>query len=200
MAHDVPAVGSRTGSAAAQRESVQRHPSRWVVLAHSAMGVVLGVALGWLVGVHLADFGSQGPLAQQLLALGANGGAAESLQQVAAESGSQLLRFAGLVLATGAAVALLFGAASGFGSLGRSRTAVPAVRIGLWLALALALLALLPLDGAPFALGYSQQDPAVPAAAEWHPVLRGVAVAAAAGLLASRILLRRSAAAPAPSA
>jgi hypothetical protein len=169
-----------------------RAPARWVVLTHAALGALLGLAMGSLVIGHLADYGSQGPLVQQMLALGATGGAGDSLQAVAADSGTQLLQFGGLLLAIGAALALLYGAASGLATGGRARTASQAVRIGLWLALAIALLALLPLDGAPFALGYAATQPAAPAALEWHPALRAVAVASAAGLVVSGILLRRT--------
>lgn len=187
MAQNVPAV---PGTVVPLRGD--RAPARPVVLTHAALGALLGLAMGWLVIGHLADYGSQGPLVQQMLALGATEAAGDSLQAVAADSGTQLLQFGGLLLATGAALALLYGAASGLATGGRAGTASQAVRIGLWLALAIALLALLPLDGAPFALGYAGTESAAPAAVEWPPALRAVAVASAAGLVVSGILLRRT--------
>jgi hypothetical protein len=189
MAQNVPTLPSAMVPVGADRA-----PARWVVLTHAALGILLGLAMGSLIIGHLADYGSQGPLVQQMLALGDSRGSGDSLQAVAADSGSQLLRFGGLALATGAALALLYGAAAGLATGGRARTASQAVRIGLWLALALALLALLPLDGAPFALGYAGTGSADPAALDWHPALRAVAFAAAAGLLVSGILLRRTSA------
>jgi hypothetical protein len=181
-------------SASASREAIvtsdDQGPSRSVVLVHAALGGLLGLAVGSLIIGHLADFGSQAPLVQQMLALGAEPGSRDSLQAVAADSGTQLLQFAGLLLATGAALALLFGAGSGLASGGRARTAPHAVRIGLWLALAVALLALLPLDGAPFALGYARMESAAPIAAEWHPVLGALAAGSVVGLVVSAILLR----------
>ncbi len=112
---------------------------------------------------------------------------------MAADSGSQLLQFSGLLLATGSALALLYGSASGFVGAGRAPNAPRAIRIGLWLALAISLLSLLPLDGAPFALGLAQVPASVPAAVEWHVALRALAAASAAALVVSGVVLRRAA-------
>ena len=175
-------------------QTVGEEPSRPVVLGHALLALLVGAGMGSLVVGHLAEFGSQGPLVQQMLALGANGGGATSLQAVAADSGSHLLQFGALALATGSALALLLGAGLGLFHREGGRTAHRAVRIGLWMSLAVCLLALLPLDGAPFALGYTRSDPAAaPAGLQWHPVLQVLAVAAAGGLLLSAVGLRRGA-------
>lgn len=172
-------------------------PSRAMVLGHALIGLLVGAGMGSLVVGNLAEFGSQAPLVQQMLALGTPGGAT-SLQAVAADSGSHLLEFGALALATGSALALFLGAGAGLLNRDGGGAAYRAVRIGLWMALAVCLLALLPLEGAPFALGYTRPDLAAPpAAVQWHPVLQVLAVAAAAGLLVSAVGFRRAAGHPA---
>jgi hypothetical protein len=174
--------------------TIGEEPPRPVLLGQALLALLVGVGMGSLVVGHLVEFGSQGPLVQQMLALGANGGGATSLQAAAADSGSHLLQFGALVLATGSALALLLGAGLGLLHMEGGPTAHRAVRIGLWMSLAVCLLALLPLDGAPFALGYTHADPGdAPTAAQWHPVLQVLAVAAAGGLLLSAVGFRRGA-------
>ena len=187
MAHRAPPLSHPGAPTAAPGVSGRRS-----VLIHAAFGALLGPLMAWLVIGDLADFGSHGPLVQQMLALGADAGSDNSLQAVAAGSGTQLLRFSGLLLATGSALALLYGAASGFIGAGRAPNAPRAIRIGLWLALAISLLSLLPLQGVPFSLGLTRVPAPMPAMG-WDAALFGLAAASAGALVVSGVLLRRTA-------
>ncbi len=185
---------------------VARGPSVWsppsfASLLLAGIAGVLGATMGILILGHVADLGSQAPLVQEMLALGSGRPGPMSIQDVAADSSSQLLRFAALTLATGSAVALILGTGSAITARARRDpsqhgTGRRLIAIGLWTALVFALLAMMPLDGAPFALGFTRPDPVADsgAALPWHPAVLGMALLAVAGLLLSAVGSRSTAA------
>ena len=147
-------------------------PHPFLLIAHAVTGLVVGLGMGALIFRHLADLGSETPALLDLLALDTGTGAG-SVQAAAADSWSQLLRFVALVCATGSCAALVAGAG---------------------VALAVCLAAMIPLQGSPFALGFTIAGPsnAEGIAAGWHPASQALAVAAGAGLLVSSIARAQS--------
>ncbi len=149
---------------------------------------VVGVAMGLLVFRHVAGLGTGAPLVNDLLALDAGPHpTTPSLRAAAADSGSQLLHFAGLVCSIGAAVMLLLGVGLVVAGHRHRRVSRRLTTIGLWLALLVSLAAMLPVGGHPFVLGLAEDSVGGPATAQWPAVSRALAIAAGAGLLLASI-------------
>ena len=163
-------------------------PHPFLLIAHAVTGLVVCLGMGAVIFRHLADLGSETPALLDLLALDTGTGAG-SVQAAAADSWSQLLRFVALVCATGSCAALVAGAGVALVSRQYREAAHRVITIGLWLALAVCLAAMIPLQGSPFALGFTIAGPsnAEGIAAGWHPASQALAVAAGAGLLVSSI-------------
>lgn len=162
----------------------QSPASYFALVALHVVGAVVGVGMTLLVWRHVEDLGAGAHLVNDLLALDAAPSAAGSISSVARDSGSGLLYFAALACASGAALALLIGTCLAIAGGGHRRTGHRLTAVGLWLALIVCLMAMLPLDGYPFAAASASAAPAVP---EWGAAPRALAFASVAGLLLSAI-------------
>lgn len=159
----------------------------WLLLFHG-VGVAVGVGMAVLVLVQLRGLGdglgTGSPLVHEVLALDASIGSRSTTGALG--SGSAMLSFVMLTLATGAAGALLGGAFAACWSQ-RRRTAHRLATIGMWMALIVCLAAMLPGVGYPF----GEAQAVLPGHYEWHPAPKALAVASAAGLLLSSITRQR---------
>jgi hypothetical protein len=152
--------------------------------------VAAGVGLGLLgmVGSHFAilaaALASGSGSVPELLALHGPRTETVGAAAVAADSLSQLVELAALTCAMVAALMLLIGAGLALQPR-RRRSAHRIATTGLWMALGVALAAMLPIEGYPFSAAPSAAG--VPAQVQWHLGWKVLALSSVAGLLLSSI-------------
>lgn len=183
MARTEPAPAA----AVADPASDHARATAWTVLFFI---VAAGAGLGLLamVGSHFAvlatGLASGSGSVPELLALHGPRTETVGAAAVAADSLSQLVELAALTCAMGGALMLLLGAGLALQPR-RRRSAHRIATTGLWMALAVALAAMLPIDGYP--LSASQSAAGVPSQVQWHLGWKLLALTSVAGLLLSSI-------------
>lgn len=178
-------------STASPRSTSPRGVSTWVLGMVWILASVIGLAMGRIAVQHADALGSDAPFVHDLLALD-SGGVGSSVPDRALDSGSQLLFFAVLLWAVGAAVLLLLGVGAAVLEPAQAETAHRLIRAGLWLAVSLCLATMVPVEGMPMAEGWTAAvgQTTQNGSATWDPLFRNIAVGAVVGLLLLAIAAR----------